>query len=52
LQQFYLGFCTRCLSSTQAGSRFCTSLFVFFKGSWLLRALSLFLLYAYTLTLC
>jgi len=31
-QQFYLGYCMRCLPSTQAGSRFCTSLFDFMKG--------------------
>jgi len=28
----YLGYCRRFLSSAPAGSRFCTSLFVFMKG--------------------
>jgi len=32
LQQFCLGFCRRCLSSAQAGSKFYTSIFVFMKG--------------------
>ena len=32
LQQFYLGYCMRCLSSTQEGFIFCTSPFVFMKG--------------------
>jgi len=32
LHQFYVGYGMRCLSSTQAGSRFFTSRFVFMKG--------------------
>jgi len=32
LQKLYVAYSMRCLSSTQARSRFCTSLFVFMKG--------------------